>query len=38
MPWLTNGIRISYANKLKLYVTYRNSNDPNYKECYKKVL
>jgi hypothetical protein len=35
-PLLTPGIRISCANKRKLYVTYRNSNDLNYKEYYKK--
>jgi hypothetical protein len=35
-PWLTTGIRISRANKRKLYLTYRNSNDPNLKEYYKK--
>jgi hypothetical protein len=35
-PWLTTGIRISCANKRKLYLTYRNSNDPNHKEYYKK--
>ena len=35
-PWLTTGIRISCANKRKLYLTYRNSNDPNFKEYYKK--
>ena len=35
-PWLTNGIRISYANKRKLYLTYRNSNDANHKKYYKK--
>jgi len=35
-PWLTNGIKISYVNKRKLYLTYRNSNDPNHKEYYKK--
>jgi len=35
-PWLTNGIRISCANKRKLYLTYKNSNDPNHKEYYKK--
>jgi len=32
---LTNGIRISCANKRKLYLTYRNTNDPKLKECYK---
>jgi hypothetical protein len=35
-PWLTTGIRISCANKRKLYLTYRNSNDPSFKEYYKK--
>jgi len=35
-PWLTNGIRISCAKKRKLYVTYTNSNDPNYKVYYEK--
>jgi hypothetical protein len=35
-PWLTNGIRISCVNKRKLYLTYRDSNDPNFKEYYKK--
>ena len=34
--WLTRGIRISCANKRKLYLTYRNSNDPYFKEYYKK--
>jgi hypothetical protein len=35
-PWLTNGIRISCVNKSKLYLTYRDSNDSNFKEYYKK--
>jgi len=35
-PRLTTGIRISCANTRKLYLTYRNSNDPNVKEYYKK--
>ena len=35
-PWLTNGIRISCANKTKHYLTYRNSIDPNHKEYYKQ--
>jgi hypothetical protein len=35
-PWLKTGIKISCANIRKLYVTYRNGNDPNYKEYYKK--
>jgi len=36
IPWLTTCIRISCGNKEKLYLTYRNSNDPNFKEYYKK--
>ena len=35
-PWLTSGIKISCVNKRKLYLTYRNNNDPNFKEYYKK--
>ena len=35
-PWLTTVIRISCANKRKLYLTYRKSNDPNFKEYYEK--
>ena len=35
-PWLTSGIKISCDNKRKLYLTYRNSNDPNFKEYYRK--
>jgi ribosomal protein L33 len=35
-PWLTTGIKISCANKRKLYLTYRNSNNPNPKEYFKK--
>ena len=35
-PWLTTGIRISCANKRKLYLTCRNSNDPTHKKYYKK--
>jgi hypothetical protein len=36
--WLTTGIRISCMNKHKLpvYVTYRNSKDPNDIQFYKK--
>jgi hypothetical protein len=33
--WLTTGIRISSANKRKLYLTYRKSNNPIHKEYYK---
>jgi hypothetical protein len=35
-PWLTTGIRTSCVNKHNLYVSYRNSNDPNFKDYYKK--
>ena len=35
-PWITKGIKISYANKRKLYLTYRNSNNPSLKEHFKK--
>jgi hypothetical protein len=35
-PWLTTGIKISCANKRKLFLTYRCSNDPGYKSYYKK--
>jgi hypothetical protein len=35
-PLLTTGIRISCANKRKLYLTYRNGNGPDFKEFYKK--
>jgi len=34
-PWLTTGIRISCANKRKIYATYRISNNSNYKTYYK---
>jgi len=34
--WLTTGIRTLCANKRKLYLTYRNSNDANHKEYYNK--
>jgi hypothetical protein len=34
-PWLTTGIRISCNNKRKLYLTYRESNNPIHKEYYK---
>jgi len=34
--WLMTGIRISCTTKRNLYVTYRNSTDPNYKAYYKK--
>jgi exonuclease III len=35
-PWLTPGIRISCANKRKLYLDYRNSNDPDIRAHFKK--
>lgn len=35
-PWLTKGIKTSCANKRALYLKYRNSNDPIYKEYFKK--
>jgi len=34
-PRLTTGIRISCANKRKMYATYRISNNSNYKTYYK---
>jgi hypothetical protein len=34
-PWLTTGIRILCANRRKIYVTYRISNNLNYKTHYK---
>jgi hypothetical protein len=35
-PLLTKGIRNSCANKRKLYLMHRNSNDPIHKEHYRK--
>jgi hypothetical protein len=35
-PWLTTGIKISCSNKRRLYLNYRNSNNPNLKKHYKK--
>ena len=35
-PWITKGIKVSCVKKRKLYLTYRNSNNPNHKEHYKK--
>jgi len=35
-PWLTTSIKISCANKRKLYHTYRYSNDFTFKLYYKK--
>ena len=37
-PWLKNGIRISSANKRKLYLTYRNNNLKKYYKKYCKIL
>jgi len=34
-PWLTTGIKISCANKRKLFLIYRCSNDSGYKFYYK---
>ena len=31
-PWLTTGIKVSCANKRKLYLIYRNSNDSDFKK------
>lgn len=35
-PWITKGIKISCLNKRKLYLTYRNTNNPSLKEHFKK--
>jgi len=35
-PWLSTGIRTSCANKRMLYISYRNSNDPTFKDYYKE--
>lgn len=35
-PWITNEIKTLCANKRNLYITHRNSNDPNIKYYYKK--
>ena len=35
-PWITNEIKTLCANKRDLYITHRNSNDPNIKHYYKK--
>ena len=35
-PWLTSGIKTSCNNKRKLYLLYRESNDPKLKEHYRK--
>jgi hypothetical protein len=31
-PWLTKGIKTSCLNKRRLYLNYRNSNNPNFKK------
>jgi len=33
--WLTTGIRISCANRRRLYLTYRKSDNPLHKDHYK---
>jgi hypothetical protein len=35
-PWITKNIKTSCANKRKLYLTCRNSNNTNIREYYKK--
>jgi hypothetical protein len=35
-PSLTHGIKTSCANEGKLYLLYRNNNDPGIKEYFKK--
>ena len=35
-PWLTKGIKVSCLNKRRLYLNYRNSNNPNLKKHCKK--
>ena len=35
-PWITTGIRISCANKRRLYAIYRHSKELNFKLYYKK--
>ena len=34
-PWITIGIKISCANKSKLFQIYRCSKDPRFKIVYK---
>ena len=36
MPLLSKGIKISCFNKRKLYINYRNSDDPSFRDYYKK--
>jgi len=35
-PWITTGIKTSCANKSRLFLNYRESNDQGYKFYYKK--
>jgi len=35
-PWLTKGTKISCLHKRRLYLTYRNSTNPNRKKHYKR--
>ena len=35
-PWLTKGIKISCLNKRRLYLNYRNSNNPTLRNHYKR--
>jgi len=35
-PWLTKGIKIPCLNKRRLYLNYRNSNNPTLKKHYKR--
>ena len=35
-PWITNGIKTYCANKRRLFLNYRESNDQGYKSYYKK--
>ena len=35
-PWITKGVKFSCVKKRKLYLTYRNSNNPKHKEHYKE--
>jgi hypothetical protein len=35
-PWVTKGIKISCLHKKRLYLKYRNSNNPTFKTHYKR--
>ena len=37
-PWITKGIKISCLNKRKLYLNYRNSNNVDLKNHYKRYI